>query len=415
MNKWICCQLGAREHYAIPRVLHRQGQLKYLITDVWVSNKSALNLSPKSFLTNFKERYHPELEKAKIESHNNSLVLWEISQKYQNIRGWDKIIARNQWWQEKVLQTLEKLDLLEKDITLFTYSYAALELLKYAKKRGWKTVLGQIDPGIIEEKLVFKESQKYSQYQSNLSTLPLEYWKNWRQELTIADRIIVNSPWSSKALQQTGVSQSKIEIIPLAYQSPREAKDFKRNYPQRFNQQRPLKVLFLGQVILRKGIAAIFEAIKILEKKTIEFCFVGEIGANVPHKIVNHPQITWIGSVSRNTTKHYYQQADVFLFPTLSDGFGLTQLEAQAWGLPVIASEFCGSVVKDRINGLILPNVTGKAIAKSLDFCLNNPQALTYFSLNTYQEISNFNLSKLTSKLSVLENKCSFRRNTIRH
>lgn len=67
----------------------------------------------------------------------------------------------------------------------------------------------------------------------------------------------------------------------------------------------------------------------------------------------SHEPVRWIGSVPRSATAMYYQLADVFLFPTLSDGFGLTQLEAQAWKLPIITSKFCGEVVKDRVNGAI--------------------------------------------------------------
>jgi len=33
--KWLCCQIGAREHYAIPRALFRMGMLEYLLTDAW--------------------------------------------------------------------------------------------------------------------------------------------------------------------------------------------------------------------------------------------------------------------------------------------------------------------------------------------------------------------------------------------
>ena len=40
--KWICCQLGAREHYAIPRALFRLGMLDYLLTDAWVPPSSLL-------------------------------------------------------------------------------------------------------------------------------------------------------------------------------------------------------------------------------------------------------------------------------------------------------------------------------------------------------------------------------------
>ena len=88
---------------------------------------------------------------------------------------------------------------------------------------------------------------------------------------------------------------------------------------------------------------------------------------------MNSPNIRWIGGVPRSRVKDYYQEADVFLFPTLSDGFGLTQLEAQAWKLPLIVSPFCGKIVQDNINGLILSEVTGNLLADKLLFCLNNP------------------------------------------
>ena len=110
-----------------------------------------------------------------------------------------------------------------------------------------------------------------------------------------------------------------------------------------------------------------------------------------------------MGAVSRNKTSLYYQQADVFLFPTHSDGFGLTQLEAQAWKLPLISSQFCGAVVKEQVNGLILPNITGEAIAQALIFCLHNPQELARFSENSNQVLSNFSLSKLTENLTAID------------
>jgi glycosyltransferase involved in cell wall biosynthesis len=64
------------------------------------------------------------------------------------------------------------------------------------------------------------------------------------------------------------------------------------------------------------------------------------------------------------------------IFPTLSDGFGLTQLEAQAWSLPIIASRFCGEAVRDGQNGLLFENLTGGTIADVLRQCLANPELL---------------------------------------
>ncbi|MEL6787506.1 MAG: glycosyltransferase family 4 protein, partial [Cyanobacteria bacterium J06607_15] len=313
------------------------------------------------------------------------------------------IIARNSWWQKQVITQLERAKLPDNKINLFAYSYAALEIFKYAKTRGWNLILGQIDPGIIEEKLVFTLEQKYSKLQPHIATAPLEYWSNWRAECNLADRIIVNSDWTNKALQQTGISDRKINIIPLAYKPTATALKFKRTYPDRFSTQRPLKVLFLGQVTIRKGIAEILEAIKLLENLPIEFWFVGQIKISLPKAYKKHPQIKWIGSVSRSKTNEYYRQTDLFLFPTHSDGFGLTQLEAQSWQLPIIASQFCGAVVKNRINGLILPQVTAETIVKSITFCLNNPQELAKYSTNTTKILANFSLKKLATKITNID------------
>ncbi len=68
-----------------------------------------------------------------------------------------------------------------------------------------------------------------------------------------------------------GVPASKIQIVPLAYEPPAEASQFKRSYPQAFSADRPLRVLFLGQVILRKGIVALLEAAKLVCGQPIEF------------------------------------------------------------------------------------------------------------------------------------------------
>jgi glycosyltransferase involved in cell wall biosynthesis len=399
MNNWICCQLGAREHYAIPRALHQGGQLTHLITDAWVTPNSALNFLPKPLLINLRERFHVELNQAAIDAFTASLIQFELNQKIQKTAGWQRMIARNHWFQQRALESLQKIsNSLKSPLTLFAYSYAALELFSYAKSQGWRTVLGQIDPGVVEEKLVLAEHLKYPIYQSNKEAAPPEYWANWQQECLLADRIIVNSQWSRQALEQVGIPQDKIEIIPLAYQPPPAADSFVRSYPQNFSLERPMKVLFLGQVILRKGIAPLLEAAEKLRHQPIEFWLVGSPDISILPESSN---IRWIGAVPRSITAQYYQQADVFLFPTLSDGFGLTQLEAQAWRLPIIASKFCGDVVKQGVNGILLEEVSGNAIAKALKSCLDNPYQLEVFSKQS-TDISHFNLLKLRHSLEAL-------------
>jgi glycosyltransferase involved in cell wall biosynthesis len=160
-------------------------------------------------------------------------------------------------------------------------------------------------------------------------------------------------------------------------------------------------VLFLGQVILRKGIASVLEAVKYLEGYPIELWIVGSQQIDIPLYLQTHPQIRWVGHINRSETSQYYQLADVFLFPTLSDGFGLTQLEAQAWKLPLITTRYCGEVVVDGVNGWILDEVSGEAIANLIQSILRNPEQLIYLS-NHSAKPSQFNLSTLFQSLQTL-------------
>jgi glycosyltransferase involved in cell wall biosynthesis len=260
------------------------------------------------------------------------------------------------------------------------YSYAALDILRSARARGWRTVLAQIDPGRVEERIVARLHEEDHGHRANWQPAPKEYWDSWREECAVAERIVVNSAWSQAALLEEGVPAEKLRIIPLAYEAPSDAKAFRREYPPAFTHERPLRVLFLGQINLRKGIGPLLEAIRLLRDEPIEFTLAGDIQVDIPADLSNDPRVKWVGSVPREQTRRCYRDADLFVFPTFSDGFGLTQLEAQAWGLPIITTRFCGKVVEDDRNGWLLPDVTPDAIAKAIRRARENPSRLQEMS-----------------------------------
>jgi glycosyltransferase involved in cell wall biosynthesis len=405
MTSWITCQLGAREHYAVPRALHQLEELHTLITDVWIPPQSFVQSLPGLAARSLGDRYHPDLATAAVKSFTPSLIPFELAQRLTHNTGWSHILARNQWFQRRALQTLKaiesQLDPNQRPV-LFSYSYTALLLFRYAKQRGWHTILGQIDPGIVEEKKVVQLQTPYSQhYRCRWSSAPPHYWQEWQQECQLADRILVNSNWSQQALVEVGIPSQKIAIAPLAYQSPSQANAFTRQYPPTFTQARPLRVLFLGQIILRKGIAELLEAMPMLAHAPIEIWLVGSTELTLAPALRNHLQLKWLGAVPRSQVQHYYQQADVFLFPTHSDGFGLTQLEAQAWKLPIIASAHCGEVVKHQHNGLLLSEISAKAIADALKSCYKQPKRLQQWS-NQSADMSFYNLNQLAKTLQTI-------------
>ena len=234
--------------------------------------------------------------------------------------------------------------------------------MAYARSRGWRTVLGQIDPGPAEERIV-ADLHRRSALKADWQPAPSQYWDEWRAECDLADTIVVNSAWSRDCLLGEGVAASKLAVVPLALEAPAAARTFSRAYPQRFDAERPMRVLFLGQINLRKGVEALFDAIRLVGDAPIEFWFVGPLQVEVPPDLRNSSRIRWFGPAARSGTDEFYRDADVFVLPSFSDGFGLTQLEARAWHLPVLASRFCGDVVEDGRNGVLLPEVSGAAIA----------------------------------------------------
>jgi glycosyltransferase involved in cell wall biosynthesis len=86
--------------------------------------------------------------------------------------------------------------------------------------------------------------------------------------------------------------------------------------------------------------------------------------------------VKWLGPATRKQTAEKYKNADVFILPTLSDGFAITQLEAQAYGLPIISSRYCGRVVESGRNGIVLEEPNAASIANAIRDCLADPDGL---------------------------------------
>ncbi|PYJ81683.1 MAG: glycosyltransferase, partial [Verrucomicrobia bacterium] len=72
-SSWICCQIGAREHYAVPRALFRREALRLLITDAWVQPRSVI----RALGSGLRERFHPELASASTKAWNTGLIAFE--------------------------------------------------------------------------------------------------------------------------------------------------------------------------------------------------------------------------------------------------------------------------------------------------------------------------------------------------
>jgi glycosyltransferase involved in cell wall biosynthesis len=341
---------------------------------------------------------------------NSSVILFEMRARARRLGEWERIFARNQWFQRKVVGALNsQLSTLSSQAILLSYSYAALEPFRFAKLHGWKTLLLQIDPGPEEERIVAEEVARVSALAGAWQAAPVAYWASWRQECDLADRIIVNSEWSREGLMRSGVPDGKLTLIPLAYEAS-EVGDQKteirqvRSYPARFTRDRPMRVLFLGQVNLRKGVARLLQAAQTLRDEPVEFWIVGPVRIANAETAADNARVKWFGPVTRKETAEKYRAADVFILPTLSDGFAITQLEAQAYGLPVISSKCCGGVVENGRNGIILEEPSAECIAAAIRDCVADPRRLQTLFAASYRQ-NEFTTDVLGQRLQNLGSK----------
>ena len=357
----------------VPVGLVRQQALSRVITDIWVAPGTVSS----AIFRRLRSVYHSELD-GRVSAFTASTLMFEAGQALAGTRGWDRMMRRNEWFQDRALNVLRRREI-DANV-LCSYSYTARRLFEHAKASGWKTVLVQIDPGVAEERLVAAAHARHPGFEANWHPAPAEYWVNWRQELTLADRIVVHSPWSRDALLAEGVPADKLVVVPLAYEAPREAARFERRYPDRFTNERPMRVLYLGSVNLRKGALALLDAAREMRNDPVEFVVAGPNAIDLSSRADDGGRIRWMGSVPRGETSAVYRDADVFLLPTLSDGFGLAQLEAQAWRLPLVTTANCGAVVRDGVNGALLRESSGTEIASVLRRMIAQPSTLVEMS-----------------------------------
>ena len=400
---WTVIQLGAREHYAVARALEQSGRLAQLVTDVWTTPGTNWRMLSGKHSQKIAGRYHTDLKDANVNSFSRQAFFFELKNRLGSKDAWDLIEKRNEHFQHLALQKIK--GTLNSGSIVFVYSYAARNILEYCKSISCTTILGQIDPGIYEENLVAECVSEHPEFAGSFHRAPKSYWENWHRECELADIIAVNSEWSKEALEQSGVNSSKLRVLPLAYESIEPAIGINsRKHPKSFSRSRPLNVLFLGQAIPRKGIHLVLECAREVEELPIQFTIVGNL--NGLERLYKRPNIRAVGNQPRDTVKRFYQSADVFLFPTLSDGFGLTQLEARHWNLPLICSRNCAHVVEHDQNGWLLEEPTTDSITSTLTKILESPETLKRWS--SHPPAKRFDLKHLILNLISMESQTCY-------
>ncbi len=135
-------------------------------------------------------------------------------------------------------------------------------------------------------------------------------------------------------------------------------------------EMRPLRILFIGQAVERKGLPVLLRAFEALrEQIPATLTLAGASGEEVAHMMLDDRGVHALGKVSEQRKLAELADADVLCAPSLhGESFGMVLTEAFAAGTPVLASDIPGyrEVLRDGLDGLLIPAGDALALAESL-------------------------------------------------
>lgn len=208
-------------------------------------------------------------------------------------------------------------------------------------------------------------------------------FKRWLQKrmmccyISMCERIIVPSPYTLDIAKQL-FPKKRVYYIPLP---------FERKYKPSENYKKG-NFLYVGTVDERKGIKYLIEALSQIRKLRPSMSFVlnivGKISDEIYYSRIREDierfglsdSVHFRGRVSDEELEQYYNDAEIFTFPSLLEGYGIVLVEAMNHGVPVIA--FNNSAmpysIQDGVNGFLADNKNAKSFAEKILLLSGNKQ-----------------------------------------
>ena len=208
-----------------------------------------------------------------------------------------------------------------------------------------------------------------------------------RRALTHASKIFTPSQFTKTQLLTTyktlcaksNLAHSNIIITPLSYNKNLYKPDVQNpilHIAEKYEIKKPY-LFYIGRLEKKKNINNIIEAFKIFNKDNPDYSLVlaGSKGAgweNLQFKVQNS-KLKILNWVPDKDVPHLMASAEIFLYPSLYEGFGIPILEAMASGTPVITSS-CASMPEVAGDAALLINPNNpQEIAETIQRIINNP------------------------------------------
>ena len=244
---------------------------------------------------------------------------------------------------------------------------------------------------------------EFFKYRPYLKSRGIEIMKNASAVFFLADTMrqhIISQYLSSKDAQ---------EVLSKSYVIPNGIDDFwfENKYRERTNynvekqiKERVIKIICVAQIIKRKNIPMLQEAILLLKNQgwDVSLKVIGKpVNQKEYKKIIADPNTEFIRPVPKEKLIDYYRQADIFVLPSKRETFGLVYAEAMSQGLPVVYSRGEGfdEQFEEGEVGFSVSNTNKKELAEKIILCVTNYRKL---SEKAVEYVDKFNWNSICEK-----------------
>jgi glycosyltransferase involved in cell wall biosynthesis len=275
--------------------------------------------------------------------------------------GFDSVrlqIEANEW----LMQTMARECSRPAVAAVHAYEDCSLWQFRKAKRLGKACIYDGFWYYPVWQSLEKQLNERYSDWlpQGYRAAGPLVSAEHKREEIELADLVLVPSAFAEQMIRAHFPTKN---IAKAAYGVD---SGFWTPGPK----QKPcekLRFISAGQQSIRKGTPLLIEAWKRADLHDAELELVGSWGLAESKRAALPPNVFWRPPCSSSELRDRYRQADVFVFPSYFDGFGLVAAEALACGLPAICSDATGA--PDFITescGRVIPSGDLDALVESL-------------------------------------------------
>lgn len=218
----------------------------------------------------------------------------------------------------------------------------------------------------------------------------IELWnenncKRYLQEIKDSQYFLVASNVVKRSMKFSGVKEEQMFLAPYGVDSD------KFHFIQKQALEKPLKLVYVGQVTYRKGIHHLLKVMDRFPDDDVELYLAGGYSDSTPfvQEYKKRNNIHFLGFVTRDVLASLYQKSDVFVFPTLGEGYGMVILEALSCGVPCIVSDLAGGddAIVEGYNGYKFKAGDDDDLYNKIKWFIDNPVKLSEFSKNSRRSI----------------------------